>query len=195
GIAAHVQASAAALAQHGLDVKVLVARIESDERPAGVTVFHSPELLSPAAPVSERLGESLSLNPDVIHLHELEDPEIVDALREQAPVLISVHGYSACPSGLYYFEPGHECTRSHGPGCIPNLLLRGRGHDGRILELGGAPPGGQRRHATMAGAAVHHDHAEARLGTLLAQARRVRRSSRGCKGARHADPRRPRGRG
>ena len=128
GIATHVQASAAALAQHGLDVKVLVARIESDERPAGVTVFHSPELLSPAAPVSERLGESLSLNPDVIHLHELEDPEIVDALREQAPVLISVHGYSACPSGLYYFEPGHECTRSHGPGCIPNLLLRGCAH-------------------------------------------------------------------
>ncbi len=128
GVATHVQVSATALARHGLNVKVLVARIESDERPPGVSVSHSPELLNPAAAMSERLGEALSLEPDVIHLHELEDPEMVRVMREQAPVLISVHGYSACPSGLYYFQPGHECTRSHGPGCVPNLLLRGCAH-------------------------------------------------------------------
>ena len=29
---------------------------------------------------------------------------------------------------MHYFRPGQECTRAHGPGCIPNLLLRGCAH-------------------------------------------------------------------
>jgi glycosyltransferase involved in cell wall biosynthesis len=45
-----------------------------------------------------------------------------------APVVISTHGYTACTSGVHYFRPGQECTRSHGLGCVPNLLARGCAH-------------------------------------------------------------------
>jgi len=128
GIATHVQASAAALARHDVGVDVLVARVESDVRPPGVTIVHSPQLLNVAASATQRLGDGLSSAPDVIHIHQLDDPDLVAPLSERAPVLISVHGYTACPSGLYYFAPGHECTRSHGLGCVPNLALRGCAH-------------------------------------------------------------------
>jgi len=42
--------------------------------------------------------------------------------------VISEHGYTACTSGVYYFRPGQECARAHGPGCVPNLLMRGCAH-------------------------------------------------------------------
>jgi glycosyltransferase involved in cell wall biosynthesis len=127
-VATHVQASAAALAARGIDVKVLAATVVGEERLPGVTVYHCPALADPSASMGERLGASLSLRPDVIHLHQLDDPDVVAVLREHAPVVISAHGYTACPSGVYYFRPGQECTRSHGPGCIPNLVIRGCAH-------------------------------------------------------------------
>jgi glycosyltransferase involved in cell wall biosynthesis len=61
-------------------------------------------------------------------MHQVEEPELVDSLRARAPVVVSAHGYSACTSGVYYFAPGQECTRGHGPGCIPNLIARGCAH-------------------------------------------------------------------
>ena len=42
--------------------------------------------------------------------------------------MISAHGYTACTSDVYYFQPGTECTRAHGPGCIPNLAFKGCAH-------------------------------------------------------------------
>jgi glycosyltransferase involved in cell wall biosynthesis len=39
---------------------------------------------------------------------------------------------------VHYFRPGQECQRAHGPGCIPNLLVRGCAHtrDPRWLPRG-----------------------------------------------------------
>jgi len=82
-----------------------------------------------------RLGEAMSLQPMVVHLHQLDDPEIVEAMRMRAPVVISAHGYSACTSGVYYFSPGHECTRSHGLGCAVNLVARGCAHTFDVRPL------------------------------------------------------------
>jgi glycosyltransferase involved in cell wall biosynthesis len=135
GISAHVQSSATVLAEHGLDVRVLTARIESNEEIPGVTVIRCPDLFHPDVPMSERLGEVLSFNPDVIHLHQVDLPDVVKALRRSAPVVISAHVYSACPSGLYYFRPGQECTRAHGPGCMFNMLLRGCAHTRNLKSL------------------------------------------------------------
>ncbi len=137
GVATHVQASAAALARHGAEVTVLAAHVEPDQPPAGVTVCERPALLEAGAPIDVRIGESMPVPLDVIHLHQVDDPDLVSALRVHAPVLVSAHGYTACPSGVYYFAPGHECTRAHGPGCVPNLLLRGCAHmrDPRPLPL------------------------------------------------------------
>ncbi|MFI5003962.1 MAG: glycosyltransferase family 4 protein [Solirubrobacterales bacterium] len=128
GVAAHVKASATLLAQHGLRVTVLAARVDRSERVPGVTLHHSPELFNKNASMDTRLGDALSSRPDAIHLHQLDDPEIVDALRRSAPVVVSAHAYTACTSGVHYFRPGHECERPHGPGCVPNLMARGCAH-------------------------------------------------------------------
>ena len=129
GVGAHVKASAAALAAHGLQVHVLVARSEEDEHADGVIVHQSVELFNQEATIDVRLGDAaLSCEPDLVHLHQVDDPEVADALRQRAPLVISAHGYTLCTAGVYYFRPGDECTRAHGPGCVPNLLLRGCAH-------------------------------------------------------------------
>lgn len=128
GVATHVMAGAQVLARGGVNVHVLAARIESGEPVSGVTLHHSPELLNTRASPDVRLGDALSSTPTVAHLHDFDDPAIVAFIRMRAPVVISAHGYTACTSGVYYFRPGQECTRSHGLGCVPNLLARGCAH-------------------------------------------------------------------
>jgi glycosyltransferase involved in cell wall biosynthesis len=128
GVATHVQASAMALAERGTIVHVLAARVDSDESLPGITIYHSPKLPSSEVSMGERLGAALSFEPELIHLHQLDDPDVVELMRRHAPVVVSAHGYTACPSGVYYFRPGQECRRSHGPGCVPNLVIRGCAH-------------------------------------------------------------------
>ena len=128
GVATHVQTSAEALARHGFDVHVLTAQINSGISPPGVTLHHRPQLLERDAPTEVRLGDFTSLSASVIHIHQRDDPKMVRLLRRSAPVVISAHGYPGCSSGVHYFTPGLECTRAHGPGCIPNLLARGCAH-------------------------------------------------------------------
>ncbi len=127
GVATHVMTSAEVLARRGVAVHVIAARLESDEPVAGVSVRRAPQLFKLGAPPEVRLGE-LPGGVEVIHLHQVDDPDLVKLLRRSAPVVISAHGYTACTSGVHYFRPGQECTRAHGPGCIPNLLLRGCAH-------------------------------------------------------------------
>jgi glycosyltransferase involved in cell wall biosynthesis len=122
GVGAHVETSAGLLARNGVDVLIVAARIVSSEPLDGVTVYHRPELFNTRASMDVRLGEALSFQPTVAHLHQVDDPDIVQAMRLSAPVVVSAHGYTACTSGVHYFSPGHECTRAHGLGCIPNLI-------------------------------------------------------------------------
>jgi glycosyltransferase involved in cell wall biosynthesis len=128
GVAAHVMESARALVGHGVDVHVFAARLKSSEHIPGVNLHHRPALLDTRASIQTRLGEPLSVRPEVTHVHQLDDLAIVEVLGTSSPVVISAHGYPGCTSGVYYFDPGHECTRAHGPGCIPNLLARGCAH-------------------------------------------------------------------
>jgi glycosyltransferase involved in cell wall biosynthesis len=128
GVAAHVKASAGAMADRGMDVRVLAARIDPGEELPGVTLHESPELFRRNVNMQARLGDAVADAPEVVHLHQVDDPQIVTALQSAAPVVISAHGYTACTSGVYYFEPGQECTRGHGLGCVPNLLARGCAH-------------------------------------------------------------------
>ena len=76
GVGAHVKASAAALAGHGVQVHVLVARVEDDAHIDGVTVHQSAELFHSEAPIGVRLGDVLSCEPDLVHLHQMDDPEV-----------------------------------------------------------------------------------------------------------------------
>src|SRR5277367_5961559 len=87
GVSAHVQTSAAVLASHGLDVRVFAARIESSEQIPGVTVYRCPDLFHPEVPMAERLGDAMSFAAEVIHLHQVDLPDVIDALRASAPVV------------------------------------------------------------------------------------------------------------
>jgi glycosyltransferase involved in cell wall biosynthesis len=152
GVAAHVQASAGELARRGMRVAVLAARVESENAIAGVKVFAGPALFDTAASTAARLGEALSFAPEVIHLHQVDDPALVGQLRASAPVLISAHGYIACTSRVHYFRPGQECNRAHGPGCVPNLLVRGCAHTRRPQKLPAAYERASRALATLTAA-------------------------------------------
>ncbi len=137
GVEAHVKASAAALAESGMRVSVLAARVQAGAPADGVSVFHSPGLFDVDVPAPERVGEALRGEPDVVHVHQVYAPELIDHLRAYAPVLVSAHGYGACPSGVYYFRPGQECARGRGVGCIPRMLVRGCMHARDPRELPG----------------------------------------------------------
>ena len=121
GVSAHVQASARLLARRGLDVHVLCARVESRDTAPGVTVHHSAELFNQSAALEARVVDALAFAPDIVHFHQLEDPDLVRSARAQAPVVVSSHQYTVCTSGQYYLRPGVECTRSHGVGCLLSL--------------------------------------------------------------------------
>ncbi len=128
GVAAHARASAALLVRHGIPVRVLAARVDRGEATPGVSVCESPRLCDERAAMEERIGAALPVPPRAVHIHQLDDPALVLALRASAPVAISVHGYTACTSGVHYFDPGEECARGHGLGCIANLAVRGCAH-------------------------------------------------------------------
>jgi glycosyltransferase involved in cell wall biosynthesis len=139
GVGAHVQASAALLAGEGLDVHVLAAQIEPGDALDGLTIHASPELFNTDAPMEVRLADAGSLQPSVTHLHQVDDAGLVQFMQRISPVVISAHGYTACTSGVYYFQPGEECTRGHGPGCVPNLMARGCAHAGNRKTMATMP--------------------------------------------------------
>lgn len=138
GVAAHVQAGARLLVERGVRVAVLAARADPGADVPGATVHLSPRLFDRTASSGERLGDALACEPDAVHLHQLDDPDLVAALQRHAPVLVSAHGYTACASGVHHFRPGRECTRAHGPGCAVNLALRGCAHVHNPRPLPGA---------------------------------------------------------
>jgi glycosyltransferase involved in cell wall biosynthesis len=125
GVSAHVQTSAAILAAHGLDVRVMAAQILDTYEVPGVTLYACPDLFHDDVPMEARIGEAMSFGPELVHLHQVELPDVARAVRVKAPLVVSAHNYAACSAGGYYFRPGQECTRAHGPGCIANMLARG----------------------------------------------------------------------
>jgi len=160
GVGAHLMRSAAALARTGVKVSVLVGRVESDERFPGVELHHSPMLYKTDA-MAPRFDEALAGEPEVVHLNQLDDLDVLAYLRRRAAVLVSAHGYLSCASGEHYFRAGDGCRRAHGPGCVPNLLLRGCAHRWNVTSY----PADLRRagHATRvlreADAAIAYSHA------------------------------------
>ena len=152
GVSAHVQTSAAILARHGLEVGVLAGRIEAPDDVPGVTVYRCPDLFNADAPMSERLGDALSFDPEVVHLHQVDLPDVVEAMRASAPVVVSAHVYSACSAGVYYFRPGQECTRAHGPGCVVNMVARGCAHSLNPKPIPKRYKNASRRAAALRGA-------------------------------------------
>jgi glycosyltransferase involved in cell wall biosynthesis len=130
GVGVHVLRAAAALRDAGRTVRVVAGRI--DVEAAGDDVQELPGL--EARRVPRRAMEGLERaagdlpGPVIAHLHHAWDPRLVERLRPFGPVVWNIHEFAACPTGNYYFEPGHECHRAHGPGCWPHIMLHGCAH-------------------------------------------------------------------
>ncbi len=73
-----------------------------------------PALLASALAFVERI------QPDVIHVHQANDPYLLSALTQRWPVLHFVHNHVlTCPSGTHlYRRTGEVCTRQPGPLCL-----------------------------------------------------------------------------
>ncbi|HYB23131.1 MAG TPA: hypothetical protein VED41_04995, partial [Solirubrobacteraceae bacterium] len=85
GVATHAMASAEVLAGHGLQVHVLAARVQA-EPTAGVTVHHSPDLFNGDISPERRVGDAIAAGPEVVHLHQFYDPDILALLHTAAPL-------------------------------------------------------------------------------------------------------------
>jgi glycosyltransferase involved in cell wall biosynthesis len=131
GIGAHVTAASAALRAAGDDVTLVVGRRGPNE-PEDPMVRVIPGIEEREVPAKslDRLNRLIDeLTPELIHLQHIPDGGLIAELRQKAPVLYNVHNHLGCTSGWKYFrQPGSECTRSHGVGCIPNLMFRGCAH-------------------------------------------------------------------
>jgi glycosyltransferase involved in cell wall biosynthesis len=130
GVATHVLASTRALVAAGHSVVIAAGEVQV-AAPDGSDAVHVPGVgeASPDRAVVTALADVCrDRSPTVVHLHDVAPHPFVDALRRIAPVVSSAHGYSCCSPNTYYFSPGHECSRQHGPGCLANMVLRGCAH-------------------------------------------------------------------
>ena len=89
GVATHAMTSAEALAAAGVRVSAAAARIDEQANVPGVELHHSPRLFDPSATPEQRLGGALGTQPELIHLHQYEDPDVLALMRALAPVVIS----------------------------------------------------------------------------------------------------------
>ncbi len=137
GVAAHVLDSAAALRRAEFEVSLFGGRTDSSFswpgsytiEPVFATTRATPDSLDQAR---RRVAE---FAPHVVHVHDVADPAVALQLRRVAPVVVSTHGYPGCSSGAHYFTPGEECRRSHGPGCLANMLFRGCLHSKDVRQV------------------------------------------------------------
>lgn len=129
GVGVYVLRALRALSAAGYEVMVLAGSIE-DERLDCTTTVTVPGLAQRELSSETARGYGAALAefaPDVVHVHHLYDPRLVGLTRARAPLVWGVHDYM-CSGGSLYFQPGHECGRAHGTGCIPALIFRGCGH-------------------------------------------------------------------
>jgi glycosyltransferase involved in cell wall biosynthesis len=137
GAEAHVLSSVEALAASGHDVTLVVGSASYSN---GWSFERFPsERLRVLEGIGRRpVGRSVAddflslvaeLRPQAVHFHDAFDADLPVRTRELAPVVWSTHNFAGCTSGYKYFRrPGDECTRPHGPGCIPHLLVHGCAH-------------------------------------------------------------------
>lgn len=82
--------------------------------------------LLPGKEVTGRFQEILQEEkPDLIHLHDVGNPEIAETARRFGPAVQTVFNHSFyCPGGQKYLPfLKRECRRSFGPGCLVSAFL------------------------------------------------------------------------
>ncbi len=91
--------------------------------------FEIPELSSPGWGVRDAVTNKLtaamdSFQPDVVHLHNIHNPDAIEFLLDQKPVVMTSHDFRyLCPaSNFYYRKTETVCKRTCGPGCFAVTL-------------------------------------------------------------------------
>lgn len=114
------------LEQCGLTVAVLYAiRTGSEFQTPNREAVHLPELVNAQQADSARRWERLQqvvegLTPDVIHVHNLDEPEALAVLAQLRPTIQFVHAHSVkfCPGDGKFYRRTHDvCRRPVGPYC------------------------------------------------------------------------------
>jgi glycosyltransferase involved in cell wall biosynthesis len=136
GSGTHVLDSAAVLRDRGWEVAVVAESLEPGLQlgfPVHLVAGLGAHRVVPEAVA--QLRTLLNGPHDVLHVHDLPDMTLSRAVHGRAAVVVSVHNFMACTPGNYYFRPGQECTRHHGPGCWANMAARGCAHTLRVEAL------------------------------------------------------------
>jgi len=65
-----------------------------------------------------------SEQPDIVHLHNIQNVDIVEECLDTLPVLFTAHDYRyACPASTFYYKKSKQvCERTCGPGCFAVTL-------------------------------------------------------------------------
>jgi glycosyltransferase involved in cell wall biosynthesis len=147
GTGAHAMAAVACLRARGVEVEVVVGDEPGEAASFADHVIPGLGAKPTSADTRSRLAELLDrARPDLVHVQQLPDGELVPLIEARSPVVFNVHNHVTCTSGWKYFRrAGEECDRAHGPGCLANLAARGCAHsiDPRAL------PGRYRRTSAM----------------------------------------------
>jgi len=143
GAEAIVSGLLAGLDDRGHDVGLLTARLAPDAaalpaRAALLKTAWAPEGASAdPASAAEAVALAESFAPDVVHLHNIFDSGVVDALRTRWPSVWQCHDYRAnCPNGDRVFPRSRRvCELPMGRACVANALLQGCVAGPRVRSL------------------------------------------------------------
>lgn len=87
-----------------------------------IPVYEVPELLQPSGKAAFNALETIMdlEQPDLIHIHKVPSPEVIQLAAERLPTIVTVHDHSAyCPGGSKVFWRMEAlCTRPLGLPCL-----------------------------------------------------------------------------
>ena len=105
--------------------------IHRKEHPNSSKPLKSKVVLVPAEAPKEIQRKSIEEivqleRPDLIYLHDVYDPDLMNFIRGKAPTIGYVHiFYPVCPGLGKLFRKGDQiCPRPYGIGCVPMIYLR-----------------------------------------------------------------------
>jgi glycosyltransferase involved in cell wall biosynthesis len=120
GVESYVLGLVARMRAEGQQVEILV---ETHDPSVDVNVTVAPEVFRSR---QGALATLQSVRPDIVHVHNLYDTNIVSAVQEKHCTVATCHGYQwICPAEDFYQHRGRNiCDRTGGVGCIPITLTK-----------------------------------------------------------------------
>ena len=114
GVATHVRLAAAALSDAGHQVHVLYRHASDGVSVPGVTIAQLDRRPDAA------MDQLMAFQPDVAHLHFLNDIPIEERVLAEFPTIKTFHVFDYCPSGTkFHHALDRNCTFATSVACVP----------------------------------------------------------------------------